>query len=120
MVMVLKFAVALALACGVWVNAALADETSDDIKCLAIGFKLAASPDPDDQSVGLLSTMYWLGKLDGMTPKVDLEKQMQEGAFDMKAADERAEALHCAAALKPRGEFLTNLQQEKNQRENAN
>jgi hypothetical protein len=118
--MVLKFAAPLALACSFWVNTALADETSDDIKCLAIGLKLAASPDPDDQSVGLLTTMYWLGKLDGMMPRVDLEKQMQDGAFDMKKADEQTEALRCAAALKPRGELLTTLQQEKNQRENAN
>ena len=118
--MVLKFAAALALACGFWVNAALADETSDDIRCLAIGLKLASSPDPDDQSVGLLTTMYWLGKLDGVTPRVDLEKQMQDGAFDMKETDEKTEALRCAGALKPRGEFLNNLQQDKNQRENAN
>ena len=118
--MVLRFAAVLAVLCSLWANAALADETGDDIKCLAIGLKLAASPDPDDQSVGMLTTMYWLGKLDAVTPKVDLEKQMQDGAFDMKEADEKDIALRCAAALKPRGEFLTTLEQEKNQRDNSN
>ncbi|HWY61640.1 MAG TPA: hypothetical protein VNW15_07040 [Rhizomicrobium sp.] len=118
--MVLKFAAALALACGFWTSAAWADETSDDIKCLAVSLKLSASDDPDNQSAGMLSTMYWLGRLDGIVPRPDLEKQMQAGAFDMRPVDEKAEAVRCTAALQSRGETLTKLGQELDQRQNSN
>ena len=118
--MVLKFAAALAIVCSLWVTRAQADETSDDIKCLAVSLKLSASNDPDDQSAGMLSTMYWLGRLDGIVPKPDLEKQMQDGAFDMRPVDEKAEAVRCTSALQSRGETLTTLGQELDQRQNSN
>jgi hypothetical protein len=118
--MVLKFAAALALTCGFWVNTARADDTSDDIKCLAVSLDLSGSQDPDDQSLGMLGTMYWLGRLDGRTPAQDLEKQMQAGAFDMRPVDEKAEAARCAQVMTTRGPVLTKLGAEKQQRNNSN
>src|ERR1700677_1351478 len=118
--MVLKFAVALALACGFWVNAALADDTSDDLKCLAVSLNMSASDDPDVQSVGMLSTMYWMGRLDGRTPALDLEKQMKDAADGMKPADMQTEAARCAQALKTRGDLLTKMGEDQRQRENSN
>src|ERR1700753_1828152 len=93
---ILRLVAAAAILCGLGVSAAMADETSDDIKCLAVSLKLSSSLDPDDLSEGMLSTMYWLGRLDGIVPKPDLEKQMQAGAFDMRPADQKAEVAHCA------------------------
>jgi hypothetical protein len=118
--MVRKIAAALVLACGFWVSAARADDTSDDIKCLAVSLDLSSSQDPDEQSLGMLSTMYWLGRLDGRVPGQDLEKQMQAGAFDMRPTDEKAEAARCAEVMKTRGPLLTKLSEEKQQRLNAN
>jgi hypothetical protein len=118
--MVARGAAALAILSGLWANAALADETSDAIKCLAVSLKASNSSNPDDESIGMLSTMYWLGKLDGVVPKVDLEKAMQSGAFDMKPEDEKTEEARCAAALRDRGPLLTHLGEEQNQRQNSN
>lgn len=118
--MVLKFAAVLALTCGFWVSAAQADETSDDIKCLAVSLDLSSSQDPDDQALGILSTMYWMGRLDGRTPALDLDKQMQAGAFDMRPADEKAEVARCAQVMNTRGPLLTKIGQEKQQRNNSN
>jgi hypothetical protein len=111
---------ALALLGGLSASPALADETSDDIKCLAVSLKLSASLAADDQAAAMLSTLYWLGRLDSIVPKPDLEKQMQAGAFDMRPADEKTEAARCAAALQAAGPALTRLGQELDQRQNSN
>src|SRR4051794_27445017 len=100
--MVLKFAAASAIVCVLLTGQARADDTSDDIKCLAVSLDLSGSQDPDEQSLGMLSTMYWLGRLDGRAPAQDLEKQMQAGAFDMRAVDEKAEAARCAQVMATR------------------
>jgi hypothetical protein len=118
--MSIKFTAALLLACGCWVSPALADEQSDDIKCLAASIELSGSQDPDDQSIGMLSTMFWLGRLDGRDPSLDLEKQMAAGAFDMKDTDRKAEAARCATLLKTRGEELTRLGEQLRRRQNSN
>jgi hypothetical protein len=45
---------------------------------------------------------------------------MQAGAFDMRPVDEKAEAVRCTSALQSRGETLTTLGQELDQRQNSN
>jgi hypothetical protein len=118
--MVARCAAALVILSALWTSAALADETNDAIKCLAVSLKASNSSNPDDESIGMLSTMYWLGKLDGVTPKVDLEKEMQSGAFDMKPEDEKVEEARCASSLRERGPLLTHLGEEQSQRQNSN
>jgi hypothetical protein len=117
--MMLRYAAALIVLCGM-AGAAFADETADDIQCLAISLKLSANLTADDQAAAMLSTMYWLGRLDGIVPKPDLEKQLQSGAFDMRPADEKAIAARCATALQEAGPALTKLGQELDQRQNSN
>lgn len=117
----MKFAVAAAfLACTMTVLPARADDTSDAVQCLALSLTLSSSQDPDDQSVGILSTMYWMGLLDGQNPRPDLEKQMQAGAFDLTPDEAKAAASRCADALKARGDALTQLGQHLRQRQNSN
>lgn len=109
----------LALACGCWALPALADDTSDDVKCLAVSLNMSAAQDPDEQSVGMLSTMYWLGRLDGRTPTLDLEKQM-DAVGGMKDEELKAEAVRCAAALSTRGDALSKLGESMRQKRDAN
>ena len=118
--MVMKFAVALMCAGSVWAGAVRADDTSDDVKCLAVSLSMSSSQDQDVQSVGLLSTMYWLGRLDGRSPDLDIEKQITDAAGAMKPADMQAEAARCAAALKTRGEILNKMGEDRRQRERSN
>jgi len=117
----MKFvAAAFLVACGIWATGAQADDASDAVKCLAVGLSMSSSDDPNDQTLGMLSTMYWMGRVDGLTPRPDLEKQMQAGAFDMKPEDQKVEAARCQAALTARGEALTLLGHEMQQRQNSN
>jgi hypothetical protein len=117
----MKFlAAALLVAWGIWATGVQADDTSDAVKCLAVGLSMSSSDDPNDQTLGMLSTMYWMGRVDGLTPRPDLEKLMQAGAFDMKPEEQKAEAARCHAALTARGEALTLLGQHLRQRQNSN
>jgi hypothetical protein len=118
--MIAKGAAVLVVLSGLWTGAAYADETSDDIQCLSLSLRMSAGGNPDDQGAAMLSTLYWLGRLDGMVPKPDLEKQLEAGAFDMRPADQKAVAERCAAALQEAGPVLTKLGQELDQRQNSN
>ncbi|HWC62213.1 MAG TPA: hypothetical protein VG501_01230 [Rhizomicrobium sp.] len=118
--MALRNMAALAVMCGFCAGQAMADETADDIQCLSISLRMSTSGNPDDQGAAMLSTLYWLGRLDSMVPKPDLEKQLQAGAFDMRPADQQAVAERCATALKAGGELLTKLGQGLDQRQNSN
>ena len=111
---------AAALALTVLAFPARADDTTDAVQCLALSLTLSSSPDPDDQSVGMLSTMYRLGLLDGQKPRPDLEKQMQAGTFDLSADQAKAAATRCAEAVNARGATLTSLGQQLRQRQNSN
>ena len=117
--MVKILAAVLGLACCGWVAPALADDTSDDVKCLAVSLNMSTADDPQEQSVGMLSTMYWLGRLDGRTPSLDLEKQM-DALGALSAEDLRTEAVRCAAALSTRGDALTKLGESMRQKQNSN
>ena len=107
--MAMKFAATAALLCGLWPAQAMADDTDDDLKCLVASMAMVQSGDPDDQSVGMLSTMYWLGRLDGRTPALDLENKAKVAAEALKPADLAAETARCGDLLAKRGAVLTNM-----------
>ena len=117
--MTMKFAAKFLNAFGlrklVWMPQARADDTSDDVKCLAVAMNMTASQNPDDQSVGILSTMYWLGRLDGHNPGLDLEKQLDD-AGTLSPTELQTETARCVATLRTRGEMLSRLGQSLQQK----
>ncbi len=104
-----RYAAALFLACALWIPEARADDAADDAKCLAVALNMASAQDADEQSVGILSTMYWLGRLDGRNPSLDLQKQLSDAADAMTQDDLKTEATRCTATLRARGEELSKL-----------
>lgn len=107
--MAMKWMGAAALVCGLWPAAVAADENDDDLKCLVVSMALVQSGNPDDQSVGMLSTLYWLGRLDGRDPKFDVGARAKAAADGMKPDDMKLEAARCSDVLSARGELLTNM-----------
>jgi hypothetical protein len=54
-------------------------------------------------------TWYYMGRLDGRAPKLDLENMLIEEIKKMTSADYAAEAERCGASLKTRGQQVTQI-----------
>ena len=76
---------------GVWVLAAVAAwplcsiaqdaDTLADIRCIATGMHLAEAPDSHQKSTGTLLVLYYLGRVDGRAPRLDIQKALARPWF---------------------------------------
>jgi hypothetical protein len=80
-----------------------------DIRCVVVGMKLTGATDSPDQSRGFLLTLYYLGRLDGRSPKLDIERLIIEEARRMSEADYGSEERRCGAALAEKGRQITEI-----------
>jgi len=51
---------------------AMADPTTDDLHCYIVSLQMITSPDPTQKIAGTMAHSYWLGRIDGRTPQLDL------------------------------------------------
>jgi hypothetical protein len=87
-------------------------DTVADVRCVAVGIRSAALPDSREKSTGLLMALYFIGRLDGRNPKVDLEPLLAEQLAKMTAADFAAEATRCGNGLATKGAQITKVGQD--------
>ena len=87
-------------------------DTIADVRCVAVGIRSAALPDSRQKSTGLLMALYFIGRLDGRDPKLDLETLLSEQLSKMTAADFAAEATRCGSSLATKGAQITKLGQD--------
>ncbi len=100
--------------CGAWALAALAlsataavaDETSSDMRCLLAFATGANSSDPTVKSAAQMGVVYFLGRLDGRTPNLDLTSRAKEEIKTMTDADLKAQIQTCGASFSARGHAL--------------
>jgi hypothetical protein len=50
-----------------------------DIRCVVVGMKMTGAANSPDQSRGFLLTLYYIGRLDGRSPKLDIEHPDNRG-----------------------------------------
>jgi hypothetical protein len=84
-------------------------QSTADLRCLIIGFKLSGSSTPAQQNAGVIATLYYLGRLDGRTDKLDLEKLVVSELPKMTAQDFQVESKRCGQLLSSRGHALQQL-----------
>ena len=60
--------------------------------------------------------MYWMGRLDGRTPDLDLENRLIADIKELKPDALQAEAKRCGAILQVRGKFMTEMGQDMQQK----
>jgi hypothetical protein len=84
-------------------------ETIDDIRCLAAGLRFAALPDSHQKSTGMLMVLYYLGRLDGRNPDLDVEGVLSKEIPKMSAAEYAAEATRCSNNLSAKGQQISHL-----------
>jgi hypothetical protein len=84
-------------------------ETIDDIRCLAAGLRFAEMPDSHQKSTGMLMVLYYLGRLDGRNPDLDVEGLLSQEIPKMTAAEYAAEATRCSNNLSAKGQQISRL-----------
>jgi hypothetical protein len=87
-------------------------DTVADVRCVAVGIRSAALPDSRQKSTGLLMALYFIGRVDGRNPKLDLEALLSEQLSKMTAADFAAEATRCGSSLATKGAQITKVGQD--------
>ena len=103
---------ALALSFAVVTPARADDDTTADVRCLVVSAMSVATQDSWLAAAGTLSAFYWLGRLDGRTPDLDLENRVLEQVHSLSPNQLAAEAQRCGELLKDRGAFLTRMGQD--------
>jgi hypothetical protein len=84
-------------------------DTTSDVRCMVVAAAMAQNTDPNVQNVGLMAGLYYLGKLDGRDPRLDLEARLKQELAQMKPAEMVAEAQRCGAQLTARGKAMTEI-----------
>jgi hypothetical protein len=87
-------------------------DTVADVRCVAVGIRSAELPDSRQKSTGLLMALYFIGRLDGRDPKLDLEALLSEQLAKMSAADFTTEATRCGNSLATKGAQITKVGQD--------
>ena len=102
-------AAAIALAGAALPAAAQDDAAGKDLRCMIITMSLMSSNDPTQQQQGLMGTLYYVGRLDGRTPDLDLEARLRGEVAQLTPQVMAAEAQRCSAQLIARGKALQDI-----------
>jgi hypothetical protein len=87
-------------------GAAFGAQTKDDIHCLLAAASLAGSKDSKIKQAGGAGALYYLGRLDGRTPDLDIEAAVAAEAEAFARADQGQLLKKCGATLSQRGDHL--------------
>jgi hypothetical protein len=75
-----------------------------DVSCLVVSLTLISSQDETTRENGLKAFLYWLGRVDGAAPTLDLETRIAEMAQAMTREDTSAELMRCGSVMVERGQ----------------
>ena len=84
-------------------------ETTADIRCVVVGMRLAGMTDSTARSSGDMTALYYLGRLEGRAPKLDIESLMVEQISKMTSSDYSSEAQRCGKGLTAKGKQITQI-----------
>jgi hypothetical protein len=84
---------------------ALADPITDDVRCFVLTLQMMESQNATEKMAALMAHSYYLGKIDGRMPDIDLEERViAELAYMSKPDFFRAEATRCGREMTARGQ----------------
>ena len=71
-------------------------DVTPDVRCLVVsGMGISVNTDPSLQTAGIASLFFYLGRLDGRTPKPDIEALVTAESPKMTPADVKSETARC-------------------------
>ena len=83
--------------------------TIADVRCVVVLWKMQESPDPKVVAVATEGSLYYLGRLDGRHPKLDLEPLLIQQSAKMAVYDLRPELMRCGELMSRRGRKIANI-----------
>jgi hypothetical protein len=84
-------------------------ETIADIRCVIVGAKSANSDNPQQQKAGATMVIYYIGRLDGRTPALDVERLLVSESSKMTPSDYTVDAKRCAAWLTEKAQQIAKI-----------
>ena len=84
-------------------------ETIPDVRCVVVGMRLTGMVNSPQHSAGMALVLYFMGRLDGRVPKLDIEDLMVKEISRMTAADYDSEAKRCGSSLSERGQQIAQI-----------
>jgi len=85
---------------------ASADENDADVACVFVGMRMSQSPDERTRSVSVGVIMYYIGKLDGQSPHLDLQSRLNVVQAHMTHDVLLSEARRCENQIEARGNAI--------------
>jgi len=85
---------------------ALDAETMNDVRCLVATTSIVKNKDPKLAQAGMIASQYFLGRIDGRTPKLDLEDALVRAAKSISQEQMKALFQRCGTLLHDRGEAV--------------
>ncbi len=85
------------------------NENVPDVRCLVVALDLAKSPDPQMRSLAMSAGLYFVGRLRGRAPDLDLEAAIVQQLRIMTHEDLRAERDRCGTVLAGQADRLAVL-----------
>jgi hypothetical protein len=84
-------------------------ETVEDAQCVVVGARLSASSNQTQNQAGAMLLVYFLGRIDGRSPHVDLEGLVAREARHMTTSDYTNWAHRCGEEFSARGGQITQI-----------
>ncbi|HEX8527535.1 hypothetical protein [Allosphingosinicella sp.] len=81
-------------------------QTKEDVHCLLAAASLTESKDEKIKQVGAAGALYYLGRLDGRTPDLDIEAVVAAEADAVARAEQGPLLKKCGDTLQRRGDYL--------------
>lgn len=80
--------------------------TREDVRCFVALAYLADTDDAKVKEAAMAGTLYFLGRLDGRTPGLDLESEVATVAETFADGDMKSLLQSCSVLIEQRGEYL--------------
>ena len=85
------------------------DASAGDVRCLVVGLYTASGNDADQRTAGMMMTAYYLGRLDGRMPDLDLKTRLADEVRKLTTAQLQAEGARCSADMTTRAKAMDAL-----------
>jgi len=82
------------------------DDNVSDVRCLVVALDLSKSPDPQMRSLAMSAGLYFVGRLRGRAPDLDLEAAIVQQLRIMTHADLTTERNRCGTVLASQADRL--------------
>ncbi|HEY2530963.1 MAG TPA: hypothetical protein VGJ20_24030 [Xanthobacteraceae bacterium] len=83
--------------------------TIADVRCALAGMQIYGSTDSTQQASGVWLSLYYIGRIQGRAPQLDLEGLFVGEASKMKSSDYASEAKRCSIGLSATAEQITHI-----------